>query len=69
MAWSFSTYIILKGLNRIIDIHFFLAIIIGLVIAIGVYLIVKPLVKNASSKLLNNRASINTLFNIPLIFL
>ena len=68
MAWSFSTYIILKGLNRIIDIHFFLAIIIGLVIAIGVYLIVKPLVKNASSKLLNNRASINTLFNIPLIF-
>ena len=31
-------------------------------------MIVKPLVKNASSKLLNNRASINTLFNIPLIF-
>ena len=68
MAWSFSTYIILKGLNRIIDVHFFLAIIIGLAIAVGVYLIVKPLVRNASSKLVNNRASINTLFNIPLIF-
>ena len=48
--------------------NFFVATIIGLIIAICVYFIVKPLVKKASLKLINNRTSINSLFNIPLIF-
>ena len=68
MAWSFSTYIILKGLKAIVSVNFFVATVIGLIIAICVYFIVKPLVKKASLKLINNRTSINSLFNIPLIF-
>ncbi len=68
MAWSFSTYLILKGLKAIINVNFFTASLIGLAIAIGIYFVVKPLVAKSSAKLQNNRASINTLFNLPLIF-
>lgn len=68
MAWSFSTYLILKGLKAIINVNFLTASLIGLAIAIGIYFIVKPLVAKSSAKLQNDRASINTLFNLPLIF-
>ncbi|MDD2886344.1 MAG: inorganic phosphate transporter [Aliarcobacter sp.] len=68
MAWSFSTYLILKGLKAIINVNFLTASLIGLAIAIGIYFVVKPLVAKSSAKLQNNRASINTLFNLPLIF-
>ena len=59
MAWSFSTYLILKGLKTIFEVDFLTASLIGLGISIAVYF---------SLKLVNNRASINILFNIPLVF-
>lgn len=68
MSWVFSTYLILKGLKQLINLDFFLASLIGLIIAVIVYFIVKPLISKASEKLENNRVSVNTLFNIPLVF-
>ena len=68
MSWVFSTYIILKGIKQIIKVEFFTATIIGLIIGVIVYFIVKPLIFKAAEKLENNRLSVNTLFNIPLIF-
>jgi inorganic phosphate transporter, PiT family len=68
MAWSFSTYIILKGLKSIVNVNFLTASLIALAISIASYFFVKPLVHRASLKLINNRASINSLFNLPLIF-
>ena len=68
MSWVFSTYIILKGIKQIIKVDFFAATIVGLIIGIIVYFIVKPLIFKAAEKLENNRLSVNTLFNIPLIF-
>ena len=68
MSWVFSAYIILKGIKQIIKVDFITAIILGLIIGVVVYFIVKPLIIKASEKLENNRISVNTLFNIPLIF-
>ena len=82
MAWAFGTYLVLKGLKKvwpsIVDTFTFLpdtkkptflvAVILGLIIAGIVFIIVKPLVTTAIRKLKNNRASVNTLFTIPLIF-
>jgi PiT family inorganic phosphate transporter len=68
MTWAFSTYIILKGLKQIIKFDFISASIIGLIISIIVYFVVKPLISKAAEKLENNRISVNTLFNIPLVF-
>ncbi len=68
MAWTFGTYIILKGLNQVIKVDFISASIIGLIIAIAVYFFVKIKIIQTASKLENTRDTINKLFTIPLIF-
>ena len=68
MAWAFSTYILLKGTKKIVKVEFLTASLIGLALAVVVYLIVRPLIERHAGRLENNRASINNLFTIPLIF-
>ncbi len=68
MAWAFSTYLILKGLKKIIKLDFFSAAGIGIAIAIGIYFIVRPLVANAANSISNDKKGVNKLFTIPLIF-
>ncbi len=47
---------------------FTVALILGFIIALLVYLVVKRRLKTSSTTLENSRASVNTLFTIPLIF-
>lgn len=68
MAWVFGTYIILKGIKNIINLDFTMAAFISLIIAIVIYFFVKRSILKTGSKLSNKRDSVNTLFNIPLIF-
>lgn len=68
MTWAFSTYIMLKGIKRLIKLDFLTASLIGLLIAIIVYFLVKPLIAKVAAKLENNRVAVNSLFTIPLIF-
>ena len=68
MTWAFSTYLILKGIKRLIKLDFFTAAGIALLLAVIAYILVKPLITKAASKLENTRVSVNTLFTVPLIF-
>lgn len=68
MAWAFCTYLALKGLKKVWRIDFATAGVLGLVCAAATYALVKPLVARASGTLSNDRAGINMLFTIPLIF-
>ena len=68
MTWAFSTYIILKGLKHLIKVNFLTASIAGLIIAILIYFLVKPMISNKANSLVDDRKSVNALFNIPLIF-
>ena len=82
MAMAFITYLTVKGLKKvwvdIVDILPFLpetkkptlavAMIFGAIAAGVTYLIVKPRVAVRVATLSNDRAAINTLFTIPLIF-
>ncbi|MEA3405660.1 MAG: inorganic phosphate transporter [Pseudomonadota bacterium] len=68
MAWAFSTYLILKGLKKIWKVDFVTAGLVGLTIAVFIYVTVKPMIARQASKLENNKDSINSLFTIPLIF-
>lgn len=67
MAWAFTTYIALKGLKKLIKIDFPTALVAGLVIALLVYILVKPMINKAVLKLENNRDGVNRLFTVPLI--
>jgi PiT family inorganic phosphate transporter len=68
MAWSFSTYLILKGLKKIWKFDFFEAATIGVAIAIATYVILRPVIAKSAAKLANDKHSVNNLFTIPLIF-
>ena len=68
MAWAFSTYLALKGLNKIWKIDFPTALIIGAVVAIMIYFIVRPWVKKSAEQLSSSKQSVNKLFTTPLIF-
>jgi len=82
MTMAFITYLTIKGLKKvwpdIVDVLAFLpdtkkptigiALIFGTIGAIITYVVVKPRVAKKVATLANERASINTLFTIPLIF-
>ena len=68
MAWAFATYLILKGFKKIWQVEFMVAAGMGVVIAAGIYLLVKPAVARASDSLGNDKQAVNMLFTIPLIF-
>jgi PiT family inorganic phosphate transporter len=68
MAWAFTTYLVLKGLNKVVKMSTIEASLIGLVVAIAVYFLVKSAISNRASSLKNDKDSINSLFTIPLIF-
>jgi len=68
MAWSFSTYLLLKGFKHIWKLNFLTAAGISLIVAIAIYIVVKPMVVRSADTLKNNKESINQLFSIPLVF-
>lgn len=66
MALAFTTYLILKGLSKVVDMSIGKAAGIGLLIAIITYFVVRW---NANRNHLDNsKESINNLFTVPLIF-
>jgi len=68
MVWTFSTYIALKGLKKVVKIDLLTAVGMGLSVAIVSYFIVSPLVKRFAKTLPNEKQSVNKLFTVPLIF-
>lgn len=68
MAWAFSTYLLLKGLKHVWKLNFLTAAGISLIIAIAVFILVKPVIVRSADTLKNNKESINQLFSIPLVF-
>lgn len=65
MTWCFSIYIVQK--TGVINISLTNAIIAGLIIAIVVFFISRPLIQKKADKLQNTKEDINELFTIPLI--
>lgn len=68
MAWSFATYLLVKGVNRLFPVSFWMAILIGLGVAVAVLFIVRASITRRVGSMQNGKASINRLFTIPLIF-
>ena len=67
MAWAFTTYIILKGIKKIIKVEMPIALAIGFAAAVVTVLVTRPIITKASKSLKNNSKSIDGLFVIPLI--
>jgi len=68
MAWAFATYLILKGLKKIWKLDFDVAALVGLAIAVAIYLLIRPRIHRAADKVENEKTGVNKLFTVPLIF-
>ena len=68
MAWAFSTYLLVKGVNKLIPVSFVAAVALGLAFAIAVYFIARGAVLKRVGELENSKAGINRLFGLPLVF-
>ncbi|MEW8505401.1 MAG: inorganic phosphate transporter [Candidatus Thiodiazotropha sp.] len=67
MAWSFSTYLMTKGLKASWRVDLPTALICGFSIGLGVYMVTKPSIVQRTALLPNTKSAINRLFNIPLL--
>jgi PiT family inorganic phosphate transporter len=68
MAWSFATYLMLKGLSRIFPLAFGTAAFIGAAVAVLVFLASRVRIGRLANRLPNQRESVAALFNLPLVF-
>ena len=68
MAWAFGTYLMLKGVKKLVKVDFPVAVLIGLGVATAVYLMMRPYITRLTSRLENHKSSVNDLFTVPLIF-
>ncbi|MBW0147741.1 inorganic phosphate transporter [Marinobacter arenosus] len=68
MAWAFGTYLMIKGVKKVVKVDFMEASLIGLVAAAVVYVAVRALVNRRAATMENSSSGVNTLFTWPLIF-
>jgi PiT family inorganic phosphate transporter len=68
MAWAFGTYLMLKGLKKLVSLDFMGASLVGLVAAAIAFFAIRVLVNRKAATMENNAAGVNTLFTWPLIF-
>ncbi len=68
MSWAFVTYLLVKGVKKILVVSFPVALIVGLLAAVAVYYFLKPYIAKKARELQSERKDINSLFTIPLIF-
>ena len=67
LAWAFTTYLVLKGLNHLVRVPVLSASAIGLAAALVTLLVVRPLIRRTTPDLSADRDGVNRLFTLPLI--
>ncbi len=67
MAWSFSSYLLTKGVKASWRVDLETAMICGFSIGLGVYLVIKPTIRQRTALLPNTKSAVNRLFNLPLL--
>lgn len=68
MAFSFATYLVLKGLNKVWKIDFVTALVISVPIGFLTWYFMRRSLSQRANTLSNSKESINSLFTVPLVF-
>jgi len=67
MAGAFTTYLILKGLNKIWRVDFLSAVLVGIALGLAIWGLMKFIIAQRARRLTNTKETINSLFTVPLI--
>ncbi len=68
MTWAFTSYLLIKGIKKIVKLNFGIIILIALGVAVAAFFVVKPIIIKSTQGKEGNKGLINDLFTIPLIF-
>lgn len=68
MAWSFSTYLVLKGLKQVWKVDFLTAAMVGAIPAGIIFALTRPYIARMSRDLPNEKSRVNDLFTLSLVF-
>ncbi|MDG1069153.1 MAG: inorganic phosphate transporter, partial [Sulfitobacter sp.] len=67
MGGTFTSYLALKALKKLIKIDMPTALIIGVVVGVAIWLVMIPVIRKQSEGLENRNKSLKVLFGIPLV--
>ncbi|QRZ14270.1 inorganic phosphate transporter (plasmid) [Paracoccus methylovorus] len=67
MAGTFAAYLVMKGLKQLIDVSMGTALLLGVVIGLGCWVLMIPVTRRQSEGLENRNKSVKVLFGIPLV--
>jgi PiT family inorganic phosphate transporter len=67
MAGTFATYLAMKGLKKVVDIDLGTAVLLGLAVATGTTLVMRPIIRRQSEGMENRKKTVKKLFGLPLI--
>lgn len=67
MVWSYTTYMLLKGVNQVVKINFVVALLVGLATAGVVWALIRKPIERAALRQENSKDGVNQLFTWPLI--
>ncbi|TYC63177.1 inorganic phosphate transporter [Rhodobacterales bacterium] len=67
MAGAFASYLVLKGLKKVLDVNLPVSLLIGLGLGLAVWFFSRPLIRRQSEGLENRNQSLRILFSIPLV--
>lgn len=68
MGWTFTTYLMLKGVQNIVVVSAPVAMAVGLVVGGILYAVMRLRIAARAARLVPGRAGVNQLFTVPLIF-
>jgi PiT family inorganic phosphate transporter len=68
MAWAFGTYLMVKGVKKVISVDFTGALLVGLALAVVIFFLMRSLVGRRAATMENSAAGVNELFTWPMIF-
>jgi len=68
MVWAFTTYLLTKGMGKVLSFSFLESLFYGLLVALVAFVFLRPVLRRSAAHIENNKPSVNSLFNMPLIF-
>jgi PiT family inorganic phosphate transporter len=67
MVWAYTTYMLLKGVSQLVKIGFLAALVIGLVVSVVVWWLIRKPIARMALRQHNSKDGVNRLFTWPLI--
>lgn len=67
MAGTFAAYLVMKGLKQLVEVSMGAALLLGLMVGLGCWLLMIPVTRRQSEGLENRNKSVKVLFSIPLV--